>query len=161
MGAGKTSVGKSLAQVLGWKFEDWDGRIVAQERRSIAQIFSESGEAGFRVAERKALESAVRDLPSSGMVLALGGGAFVSPQNVALLGEPGLLTIFLDAQVEDLFRRCEEQNVARPLRRDYEEFCKLHAQRESAYRQAKVTIQTSGKQVHEVAKEIAGILNLG
>src|SRR5262249_58668423 len=82
MGAGKTSVGKALAEILGWKFEDLDDRIVAQERRSIAQIFSQSGEAGFRLTERKALESVLKDLTSTALVVALGGGAFVSPENV-------------------------------------------------------------------------------
>jgi len=161
MGAGKTSVGKALAEILGWKFEDLDDRIVAQERRSIAQIFSQSGEAGFRLTERKALESVLKDLTSTALVVALGGGAFVSPENVGLLGKPGLVTIFLDAPVEELFRRCEDQKFERPLRGSYDDFRNLHTQRESAYRRASLTVETSGKQVHEIANEIARTLELG
>jgi len=158
MGAGKTSVGNALAETLRWKFEDLDDRIVAQESRSIAQIFAEHGEAGFRVAERKALVNALEELPATGVVMALGGGAFVPSENSALLALPGFRTIFLNAPVEELFRRCNEPSVARPMRQGFEEFCRLHTQRQSAYRKAQLTIETSGKQVHEIADEIAAAL---
>src|SRR5262249_6652771 len=51
MGAGKTTVGQALALQLGWPFEDLDDRIQAREKRTIEQIFRESGEAEFRRAE--------------------------------------------------------------------------------------------------------------
>lgn len=161
MGAGKTSVGKALAAALGWKFEDLDDRIVAKEGRPIAQIFAERGEAGFRQAERTALQSALENGPPAGMVMALGGGAFVSEENSARLAEPGFVTIFLNAPVEELFRRCEQQDVARPMRRSFEDFCRLHAERQSAYRKATLKVETHPKQVDAVVKEIAEILNLG
>lgn len=161
MGAGKTSVGKALAAALGWKFEDLDDRIVATERRPIAQIFAERGEAGFRQAERTALQTALENGPPAGMVMALGGGAFVSEENSARLAEPGFVTIFLDAPVEELFRRCEQQDVARPMRRSFEQFSQLHAERQSAYRKATLKVETHPKQVDAVVKEIAEILNLG
>ena len=124
----------------------------------MTQIFTDAGEAGFRTAERNALKTALKDLRSSGMVMALGGGAFVSPENLAMLSGPGLVTIFLDAPVEELFRRCEQQNLERPLQRGFEEFCKLHAQRQDAYRQATLRIETCGKPVQEIAHGIAAIL---
>lgn len=161
MGAGKTSVGRALAAILGWKFEDLDDRIAATEGRPIAQIFAERGEAGFRESERKALRSALRDVPATGLVMALGGGAFVSEENSALLAAPGFVTVFLNAPVEELFRRCDEQRVARPMRRSFEEFRQLHTERLSAYRKASLRIETHPKQVDGIAKEIAGILNLG
>ena len=55
MGAGKTSVGRALSRRLGWRFEDLDDRIQAREGRSVSEIFQQSGEAGFRQAERAAL----------------------------------------------------------------------------------------------------------
>jgi shikimate kinase len=161
MGAGKTSVGEALAAILGWKFEDLDDRIAATEGRPIAQIFAERGEAGFREAERTALKSALQNGPPAGIVIALGGGAFVSEENSARLAEPGFVTIFLDAPVDELFRRCDQQDVARPMRQSFEDFCRLHAERQSAYRKASLRVETHPKQVDEVAKEIAEILNLG
>ena len=55
MGAGKSSVGRALSEQLGWMFEDLDERIERRERRKVAEIFRESGEAGFRKAEHAAL----------------------------------------------------------------------------------------------------------
>ncbi|HTS09821.1 MAG TPA: shikimate kinase, partial [Candidatus Eisenbacteria bacterium] len=55
MGAGKTSVGRTLGQRLNWAFEDLDDRIQQREGRTIAEIFRDSGELEFRRAEHNAL----------------------------------------------------------------------------------------------------------
>ena len=55
MGAGKTSVGQALARKLGWSFRDLDRMIEAREQKTVAEIFAELGEAGFRAAESAAL----------------------------------------------------------------------------------------------------------
>ncbi len=116
MGAGKSTVGKALASQLGWEFEDLDDRIVARERRSIEQIFRESGEAEFRHAEQAALRALLLESGSVARVVALGGGAFVQAENADLLAQTGAPAVFLDAPVEVLFRRCQiEQQVERPL----------------------------------------------
>ena len=119
MGAGKSSVGVALSRKLGWPFEDLDERIQAREQRSIEQIFRQSGEAAFRQLEHAALRSLIARvwalLPRSWL---LGGGAFAQANNAALLEEAGLSTIFLDAPVEELFRRCQQQQLERPLRGD-------------------------------------------
>jgi shikimate kinase len=158
MGAGKTSVGKVLAEMLGWEFEDLDRRIEGRQNQSVGQIFAAAGEAGFRAAETEALKSALLELPAEGKVMALGGGAFNSPENAAMLGEVGLITILLQAPIEELYRRCEEQALERPLRRSFEEFCKLHEQRIPAYRRATFAVETLGKPVQEVANEIIRLL---
>lgn len=159
MGAGKSSVGAALSRRLGWPFEDLDERIQARERRSIEEIFRQSGEAGFRQMEHSALRAVVGELGPSAKVLALGGGAFAQPDNAALLEEAGLATIFLDAPAEELFRRCQEQALERPLRGDVQEFQRLYERRRPSYMKAGLRIETAGKDVEEVAAE--AIIRLG
>jgi len=154
MGAGKSSVGLALSRKLGWAFEDLDDRIQAKERRSIEEIFEQSGEAAFRQAEHLALRSLIESLgASSPTVVAVGGGAFAQENNAALLEESGFSAIFLDAPVEELFRRCQEQKLDRPLRRNLEQFRWLYESRRSHYLKAALRIDTDGKDVEEVAAE--------
>src|SRR5215471_18125932 len=91
MGAGKSSVGRALALRLGWLFQDLDDVIERSQGKSVAGIFAEAGESGFRAIESQALH---RLLTTSGgercrCIVALGGGAFAQPQNRAALQETG------------------------------------------------------------------------
>ncbi len=160
MGAGKSSVGLALSRKLGWPFEDLDERIQVQEGRSIEQIFEQSGEAAFRQIEHAALRSLIQELGASPRVVAVGGGAFAQANNAALLEEAGFPAIFLDAPVEELFRRCQEQQVERPLRRDLDEFRRLYASRRPCYLKAAVRIETAGKNIESVATEAIQSLGL-
>ena len=155
MGAGKSSVGAALSRQLGWPFVDLDERIQSREGRTIEEIFRQSGEAAFRREEQAALRDLLRDFASSSVVIALGGGAFVQAENAALLKRSGIPTVFLDAPVEELFRRCQEQQLDRPLRRDQEQFRQLHEVRRAGYLGAGMRIETSGKDVDMVAAEVA------
>jgi shikimate kinase len=161
MGAGKSSVGRALSLQLGWTFEDLDERIRAREGRSIEQIFQQSGEPEFRMVEHSALRELIAELGASPRVVALGGGAFVQPHNAALLKETGVTSIFLDAPVEELFRRCQQEKFERPLRRDSEHFRELYEARRPHYMEASLRIETAGKDIEAIAAEIARILNLG
>ena len=152
MGAGKSSVGAALSRRLGWPFEDLDERIQAREQRSIEQIFRESGEAEFRRLEHQALRSLVGELDSA-KVVALGGGAFAQAINASLLEAAGWPTIFLDAPAEELFRRCQEQGLERPLRGSAQEFRRLYEDRRPCYLKAELHIETAGKDVEAVAAE--------
>jgi shikimate kinase len=152
MGAGKSSVGAALSRRLGWPFEDLDERIQAREQRSIEQIFRESGEAEFRRLEHEALRSLVGELDSA-KVVALGGGAFAQAINASLLEAAGWPTIFLDAPAEELFRRCQEQGLERPLHGSAEEFRRLYEDRRPCYLKAELHIETAGKDVEAVAAE--------
>jgi shikimate kinase len=160
MGAGKTSVGKLLGRRLGWPFEDLDDRIQARERRSVEQIFRESGENIFRQAETAALREIIDELGSSPRVIALGGGAFVQPENGALLQREDVTTVFLDGPIEELFRRCNKQQVDRPLRGSLEQFQQLHQLRLPLYRKAAVRIDTGGKDIEAVAGEVSHVLQI-
>jgi shikimate kinase len=160
MGAGKTSVGRALSRRLGWEFEDLDDRIQAREQRTIEEIFERSGEVDFRRAEHEALRELIFGLSSSPRVIALGGGAFAQARNARLLVEEGFLTIFLDAPIEELFRRCQQEPVERPLRRDLQRFRELNEQRRPFYLKAGLRIETSGKDIEMVAAEVERCLGL-
>lgn len=160
MGAGKTCVGKVLSRQLGWQFEDLDDRIQAREAQTIAQIFRSAGEAAFRVAEQQALRELLTSLGSSPRVVALGGGAFAQPENAALLQATGFPIVFLDAPVEELWRRCQQQDLERPLRREEAQFRELYAARRPHYLRAGLRVETSGKPIETIAAEVASRLRL-
>jgi shikimate kinase len=160
MGAGKTSVGRLLGKKLGWRFEDLDLLVERRERRSVEAIFRESGELAFRRAEHEALRELLADVVSGPMVVALGGGAFVQRENAALLEEAEFRSVFLDAHPEELFRRCQAQQIDRPLRVDQEQFRKLYESRRDAYSRASLRIDTSGKDLESIAAEIVTTLGV-
>jgi shikimate kinase len=165
MGSGKTSVGRTLAERLNWSFEDLDDRIAERERRSIAEIFRESGEAAFRQAEHSALLHVLEEVQGgTARIVALGGGAFAQKRNQVLLETAGVPTIFLSAGVEELWRRCCQQaadtGTERPLLENMGQFQKLYRSRHKAYSRAFLKIETGGRGVHEIAAEIAQIMGL-
>lgn len=165
MGAGKSSVGRALAEQLNWVFEDLDDHIESRDGRTVPEIFRESGEDAFRRAEHGALRHVLEELRGgTAKIVALGGGAFVQKKNAALLSESGLPTVFLDAPVEELWERCSKQASAagteRPLLRSLEQFGDLYRARRKSYQRASVRVQTGGRTVDAVAAGIAKKLGL-
>ena len=160
MGAGKTTVGLALAIRLGWRFEDLDDVIQAREGRSVEQIFQQQGEPAFRDLERLVIREVIT-AKSEPLVLALGGGAFVEQQVQDILQAAGIPAVFLDAPVEELFRRSDQPEVVRPLRQDRERFSELYERRRPAYLKAELRIETEGKAIARVVEEIISGLNLG
>ena len=159
MGAGKTSVGRALGRRLNWVFEDLDDRIAAREGRSVAEIFRDSGESEFRRAEHAALQQVLQELRGGvARIVALGGGAFAQERNHKAIQASGVRTIFLDASLEELWRRCELQtkvDARRPLQTREIQFRQLHEKRLPFYQTASLRFDTAGKQVETVAAEIA------
>jgi shikimate kinase len=160
MGAGKTTVGRALAERMGWRFQDLDVVIQTREGRSIEQIFQQDGEAVFRELERLMIGEILGEAKSAPLVLSVGGGAFYLDQVQEMLCNPETPAVFLDAPVEELFRRSEQPEVIRPLRRDREQFRRLYEQRRPAYLKANLRIETGGKDVGAVVEEILLGLNL-
>jgi shikimate kinase len=159
MGAGKTTVGRTLAERLGWRFADLDERIEAQQGRTIPQIFAEDGERRFREIERDAL---AREFNGGlrFLVLALGGGAFVSESIREALRSQQVPAVWLDAPAEELFRRCEQPSNLRPLRRDLRQFCELYETRAPSYGRADLKVATGSKAISVVVEEIIARLGL-
>ncbi len=101
MGAGKTCVGRRLAQRLSLPFIDADAEIESAAGCSIGEIFSRYGEPAFRDGERRVVG---RLLAGSPAVLATGGGAFMDAETRALIGQKGI-SVWLRADLEVLFKR--------------------------------------------------------
>lgn len=151
MACGKSSVGQQLARRLGWDFVDLDSHIEARERQTIAEIFASRGEPAFRIAE----SSALRDLTESferDSVVALGGGTFAQSVNRDLLQT--WPSVFLEVPIDELWQRSLDDGARRPLRKDRAEFASLYEKRLPSYRQATVTVVTSGKDPASLCVEI-------
>src|SRR5208282_5526131 len=110
MGAGKSSVGKRLAQTLALPFADVDAEIEAAAGVTIEEIFARDGEAAFRSGERRVL---ARLLDSPIQVLATGGGAFMDPDTRALI-RARAISIWLRTDLDLLLARVARRNN-RPL----------------------------------------------
>jgi shikimate kinase len=154
MGAGKSTVGALLAQRLGWEFLDADALVEARAGKSVAAIFAEEGEAVFRALEAEAIRDHAR---RERLVLALGGGALETESTREFLScLNGAGVIFLDAPLAVLVARClaQPQAAERPVLADREGLRRRFEARLPHYRDAHVTVSTSGMGPEQVADEI-------
>jgi shikimate kinase len=101
MGAGKTTIGRQLARLLGREFIDLDQELEARCGVKVSLIFEIEGEAGFRRRESQLLEECTR---RRDIVLATGGGAVIAPENRRCLKERGVV-VYLRATGPELYRR--------------------------------------------------------
>lgn len=122
MGAGKTAVGRAVAQRLGVGFLDSDAEIVAAAHMSIAEIFARDGEPFFRARETEVIG---RLLETERCVLSTGGGAFLSGVNRQVIAEKGV-AVWLDADLELLWSRVRHKDT-RPLLRTADPYATLKA----------------------------------
>lgn len=136
MGSGKSTVGRLLAERLGWQFADLDAEIEASEQDTIGHIFEARGEAEFRRIETGMIGAYVRHVERGApTVIALGGGAFVQPGNFSLIANHGI-SIWLDCSFETVRRRLDEDHQDRPLARDPVALRRLFDDRRASYSRA-------------------------
>ncbi|NIZ08674.1 shikimate kinase [Pseudooceanicola sp. HF7] len=157
MGAGKSAVGRALAQVLHVPFRDSDAEIEKAANMSVAEIFSRDGEAFFRQKEYQVIG---RLLDGQPCVLSTGGGAFMNADNRQIIHDRGL-SVWLDADLDLLWNRVRHRDT-RPLLRTpdpYGTLKALYEKRVPVYALADVGVPSEpGCSIHEMAKRVAASL---
>ena len=142
MATGKSKIGRKLAKRLDWPFVDTDRHIEQAMGRSIPDIFRERGEGAFREAERAAIASL---LAGEAQVLAVGGGAFVDPDNRAALNR-GALTVWLDVPFALILPRlARSRNRPLAANRSESELRALWDERRQYYAEAQVRIAVANE----------------
>lgn len=153
MGAGKTAVGTALARKLGVPFVDQDDEIQLAANRTIAEIFSEYGEAFFREKETRVLERLLGGPPC---ILSTGGGAFMSDRNRDLIAAQGV-AVWLNAELNLLWARVRHRTT-RPLlqtENPYETLRTLYQARSGIYALAPIQVQSlSNYSVDDMAEMV-------
>jgi shikimate kinase len=148
MGTGKTTVGRAVAQRMGFQLLDSDVEIERKAGIPIPEIFATQGEPAFRAMEREFIENGH---PAEKCVVACGGGLVVQPGMVELLQSKGVV-MCLHASVETILKRTQGSkhrpllNVENPLER----ISTLYAEREPVYRRAGTTILTDGRLLADI-----------
>jgi len=164
MGAGKSSIGRRLAQRLGIRFVDADAEIEAGHAgMTIPEIFSTYGEPYFRSGEVRVIARLLEEGPQ---VLATGGGAYMNAGTRAAIAEKGL-SVWLKAEFEVLMRRVKRRSTAdRPMLQGdpAQRIAHLMAERYPVYAEADVTVMSRDVAhetiVNEIIAALAGPLGL-
>lgn len=156
MATGKTSVGKELAERLGYVFVDLDALIEAEAGMPIARIFATQGEERFRELESRMVEQVARRDAS---VIATGGGAIVNPRNLEALKRSGVV-IALTAKPETILARVGS-GKDRPMLWGGETLDRIRlllAERAPAYAKADLTVDTTEQSIEQVVDHILSAL---
>jgi shikimate kinase len=149
MGAGKSTVGRELSLKLHCPFVDLDAEIEKTEGISVREIFARSGEARFRQIEREHLK---RISEASPAIIALGGGAYIDPENRKVADESGV-AVWLDASFSAIRDRIRPDGT-RPLLADLERARRLYAERLPSYKLARIHVLTDNRLPDAIAQEI-------
>jgi shikimate kinase len=140
MGAGKSTVGRRLAEKLGRVFYDSDSEIEKAANLSISDIFALHGEEDFRRGEQQVLKRLLAMPPH---VLATGGGAYLNAETRELMREHAV-TVWLNADLETLWKRVQKRDTRPLLKRDDAKsvLTNLLAEREPIYSQADLVVHS-------------------
>ncbi len=156
MGAGKTTIGQKLGELLKLQVIDVDQYIEEKVGKRIAEIFSVDGEQTFRGYER----SYLREIPTDNIIITTGGGIVIQEQNRKWMLENGHV-IFLYCEIEKIFERVQT-DPTRPLfdavRK--ENTIKLYNDRMPLYNEAHYIIDTTDKNLNEIVNNIVSRLHL-
>ncbi len=161
MGAGKSTVGRRLAEAIGTGFIDSDDEIEAAAGMSIPEIFDTFGEQYFRDGENRVISRLLDGAPA---VLATGGGAFMAEANRAAIAAHGV-SVWINADLETLWERVQGKPGRPLLQRDdaQQVLADLVAKRYPVYALADITVDSHHGQPHEkvVKSIIAALLENG
>ena len=155
MSSGKTAVGRILADRLGVPFVDLDQEIERLEGKPVNDIFTEQGEMHFRKREREVLLS----LAGGNLVLAVGGGAYTSDDNIALINSRAR-TVWLECPLAVCLERAATTPGQRPLFSDPEEMARLFKHRMRFYERAHLKVDSGDGSPEEIAERIISALQL-
>lgn len=153
MGVGKSSLGKKLAEKLGYYFIDSDSEIEDLEGKSVSQIFKDHGENYFRKREEEVIKSILTQ--DENMIVSLGGGAFINPEIRKSLKLKAVV-IWLDASIDSIIKRIGSKSN-RPLlksgnkRKTLEELRKV---RDPIYAEADFRIDTTNHNRDHLIEQI-------
>jgi shikimate dehydrogenase len=150
MGAGKSFLGKKLADALNLAFVDTDQEIERESSTTILELFKNKGEPAFRQIER---EVVLKALKQERQVISLGGGAIFDPEiqkNLEMLGK----TYFLHTPFETLYERIKGSQRPHVLQKTKQELFALYEQRFSRYQQIGATLDLSCKPWQIALQEI-------
>ena len=150
MGAGKSTIGRTLAKELQLEFFDSDEVIEERTGASVSWIFDVEGEEGFRIREQKVIDELTQ---KNNIVLATGGGVIMTPENRNALAGRGTV-IYLKTSLQQQFERTK-RDTKRPLLQTDDLEGRLESQREPFYEElADVSFETDKLTVKAVANNI-------
>ena len=158
MGAGKTTVGRVVAEQLGRPLVDSDAAIEATTGRTVREIWLDDGEPAYRVMESAALRTALAD--DEPLVIAAAGGVVLAAENRAALAGPRTVVVWLTADTATLVERAARGDH-RPLLDDDpgRAMLAMAAARDGLYREvADVTVDTAGRSLDAVAADVIAAL---
>jgi shikimate kinase len=156
MAAGKSTIGKRLAQDLGLPFIDTD-EVIAARHGPIAEIFAREGDAGFRAREFEVVRETLEGAPA---VVALGGGAVTYQPTRALVADHAV-RVFLDVAESTLLERLSRSTTNRPMlggSLDPAHVRGLLEKRLPLYREAEIVVQGHGRSKATIVREIVARL---
>ena len=151
MGAGKTAIGRRVAQLLDLRFIDSDHEIEAVSRMSIPELFETYGEPEFRALEQRVIDRLLREGPC---VVPTGGGAFMAAGTRERIAERGV-SVWLKADLDLLMERVS-RNQNRPLLKAPDPRAvmeRLMAERYPVYAEADITVETRDAKREIIADE--------
>jgi shikimate kinase len=153
MGCGKSTVGRALADELGWSFFDLDDEIESGAGSTVSEIFDSQGEEMFRAMEASALAKRVRAVQSGQpQVIALGGGALMSDKNFELIMNHGVV-VWLDAPFHLIEKRVAAESH-RPLAREPEKLRALFEIRSPRYALADYRVEAPEEEAMATVRRI-------
>ncbi len=161
MGSGKTVISELLSDELSLELLDTDSAIETAEGRRISDIFEKEGEEAFRDMETELLETVVRDHYRD-MVISLGGGTVIRPENRKCLKEAGKV-VYLKADPETIYERVKD-DTTRPLLKCEDPLARIKElldKRSGIYESAAdITVVTDGRTPEDIVKEIVSSLGI-